>query len=187
MARERAFTLVELLVTLAVAAVLAVTVIPSFSDLVRDQRLIALSNRFNASLQLARAEAIKGGWEVVICKRNRTLRCDASAGWHQGWMIFRDNNRDRHCEDGDGDGTCDGDSGEIVRASGAVTGGLAIDAGAGNTATRIVYEPTGFADGYPGTFTFCDARGIAHARGLVLSMTGRLRQADPSTDSLQCP
>lgn len=187
MARESAFTLSELLVALAVAALLALGAVPALSDLIRDQRLIALNNRFNASLQLARSEAVRSGLEVVVCKTAGSPACAESAAWHDGWMVFADADRDRHCGDLDGDGLCDGDAGRVILLEEAPGRGLVIDAGAGNTRKRVVYEPTGFADGYPGTFTFCDARGDPHARGLVLSMTGRLRQADRIADALECP
>ena len=62
------FTLVELVVTMVIAAVLLVVAIPSLEDAVLNTKLRAQSNAFLASLYLARSEAIKRNARVVVCK-----------------------------------------------------------------------------------------------------------------------
>jgi len=54
----RGFTLIELMVTIAIAAILLAVVVPSFSDLLARRRLEGMANELSADLQYARTEAV---------------------------------------------------------------------------------------------------------------------------------
>lgn len=77
---ETGFTLVELLITIALIAILAGIAVPGFSDLVRENRLTTLTNNLNAALRLARGEAIKRNQRLALCG---LIQCDGdfSTGW----------------------------------------------------------------------------------------------------------
>lgn len=185
MHKESAFTLIELLVTVAVLAVLLAIAVPAFADVVRDSRLISLNNDLNLALQRARSEAIKHRRQVVVCK-SAGSGCTDTGGWQQGWIVFHDFNRDHQCLDPDADLVCE-DGGLMVLIQQPVSSsGITINGGSGNTDKRVSFEPSGFATGYAGTFSFCDGRGVQAARGLVVSLVGRIRQAK-ATDNIQCP
>lgn len=83
------FTLVELVVTLAIAAILVTVAIPGFGNLIRDNRLIAGTNQLVATLALARSEAVKRGAAVSICASNNGTGC-TSTDWNDGWLVFSD-------------------------------------------------------------------------------------------------
>ncbi|HEX5512760.1 MAG TPA: GspH/FimT family pseudopilin [Gammaproteobacteria bacterium] len=186
MGKEAAFTLIELLISIAVLIVLLTVGIPTLVDLTRDNRLIAVNNTLNAALQLARSEAIKQQRDVVLCKSDDGSKCVTTGTWDQGWIVFHDHDGDRQCDDPDGDLIC-ADGGRIVLIhNGIKTPEIVISGGHGNTGKRVVFTRTGFAIGYAGTFSICDSRGVAAARGLVLSMIGRIRQAG-SGDNINCP
>lgn len=77
--RQSGFTLLELMVTIAVFAVIFGIAIPSFSSFIAAQRVRAASFDLNASLIQARSEATKRNTDVVIQQ--------ASGGWQNGWSV----------------------------------------------------------------------------------------------------
>jgi type IV fimbrial biogenesis protein FimT len=73
------FTLIELMVTITIAGVLATLAAPSFRDYVRTQRIKSASFDLAAALTLTRSEAIKRNTNIVMSQ--------ASGGWQNGWAI----------------------------------------------------------------------------------------------------
>lgn len=91
--RARGFTLIELVVTLVVIAVTAAVALPSFTGLIRSNRVTSQTNELMASLALARTEAIRsnspvvGNRDVVLCPSSNGTTC--SADWSDGWIVAR--------------------------------------------------------------------------------------------------
>lgn len=187
MPAPRGFTLVELLVALAVAVILVTVAVPGFSTLMQDNRLVTAVNRFHAAHSLARSEAIRRRRDVVICNSAAPGACAGGGGWEQGWLVFEDLDRDRDCGDPDGDLIC-ADGGQVLRqVRTALEGGLTIRTGGSQVARRVVYTALGMSPGYLDTFRICDARGRDHARALTLTMTGRLRPVALADTGRNCP
>ena len=93
--KQHGMTLVELMVTLAVAAILVSAALPSLSDMAANNRLSALNNQLVSSLNYARSEAVKRRYDVALCVRNSAgTACNASGGFESGWIIFTDCNGD---------------------------------------------------------------------------------------------
>ena len=65
--RSHGFTIIELLVTLAIAALILGLAAPSFNEFRRNGRLTGTANDFLGAVQLARTEAIKRQQPVSIC------------------------------------------------------------------------------------------------------------------------
>jgi type IV fimbrial biogenesis protein FimT len=86
------FTLIELLVSMSVMSVLAAVAVPQLSVLGESAQMRALNNDLLVHLRLARSEAILRGGRVVVCTASSSTACSASAGWHQGWLVFVDAN-----------------------------------------------------------------------------------------------
>ena len=86
------FTLVELMVTLSVMAVLASIALPSFQGTIRLNRVSTENNEFIAALNLARSEAIKARSISEMCASADGVTCGTD--WSLGWMVWSDLNRD---------------------------------------------------------------------------------------------
>lgn len=87
-------TLLELLVTLSIAAILVTLGVPGFQDLVRNNRAATQANELLTALNLARSEAIKRGARVSVCASDAPLAatptCSGSNAWNGGWIVFTD-------------------------------------------------------------------------------------------------
>jgi type IV fimbrial biogenesis protein FimT len=126
MKRYSGFTLVELMVTLAVAAILATLAIPSFWNIIQNNRATTEANELVSALHFARSEAIKRATRVSLCPSTNQTGCTGGTDWSDGWIIFVD--------------TAASDSsaavvGEIVRVWNALSGGTSL-AGPGNLRYR---------------------------------------------------
>ncbi len=102
------FTLVELVIVVAMVAVLASIAVPSFASLIQRNRVAAEINSLVSDLQFARSEAIRRGLPVSLCTSADGKSCLGTNAWHSGWLVF---------SDADGSGTMNGpDTGLRVRA-----------------------------------------------------------------------
>lgn len=90
--RRSGFTLLEALVVLAVLSVLLGLAVPGVAALRERQQLQAEAEDFWSSLMLARAQALLHQQLVTVCTASRGA-CEPSAGWHSGWLVFVDANR----------------------------------------------------------------------------------------------
>lgn len=92
------FTLIELMVTVAIIAIALTIGVPSFQQVIMNNRMATQANDLLGSMNLARSEAVKRGQRVVLCKTAdpfaATPACTTSGAWGQGWLIFVDSNND---------------------------------------------------------------------------------------------
>ena len=84
----RGFTIVELMVSLAVLAILLALAVPSFTNATLGSRLAGYANDLLASTQIARSEAIKRNAPVTLCASSNGTTCASSGGWQQGWIVL---------------------------------------------------------------------------------------------------
>lgn len=137
-------TLIELLVTLSILAILISVAIPALSSFVADSQKSSRVFDLVGALNLARSEAIKRGVNVSVCKTEHPdaeeASCQADAGWNQGWLVFVDN---IHVPDNQL-GILDGDD-KIIKVYPAAAN-LPITTG-GNFSAGITYRYDGLAMG----------------------------------------
>lgn len=82
------FTLVELMVTLAVLTIILGIAVPGMGDFVSNQRVRSQADSMLASLALARNESITQNLRVTLCPSSNGTSCTGT--WSQGWIVFRD-------------------------------------------------------------------------------------------------
>ena len=84
------FTLVELIVALAIAGLLLALGLPSYATYIDEQRLLDQARRLSDGIMLARSEAVKRNGFVVICATTPVDGCGDARHWHEGWVMFED-------------------------------------------------------------------------------------------------
>lgn len=98
-------TLIELVVTLSIAAILLTIGVPSFQNIIATNRIASLTNELSTALQLARSEAVTRGKTVTVCKSDdvsdSTPTCNTGAAWQNGWLVFVDDNNNGALDIGD--------------------------------------------------------------------------------------
>lgn|GEM_PF-664782 len=172
------FTLVELLVAIAVAAILAAIAVPSFQNSMTSNRADTASNQFVALLAMARSEALKQGATVQVCAvAANAPQCpnttQAATPWSAGWNVC--------CAPG----------------SVAANSPAAVQTGAALAAPMTVYgnfSSIGFnalgqlvmvgvtLPSAPANFIFCpDGADASKAKGVTVGLSGRVRLADTDT------
>ena len=82
------FTLIELMVTVSVLAILASLATPSFRETLLRNRTATISNEFTASLTKARSEAVNRNACVTLCRSTSGTQCDTGTNWTTGWVAF---------------------------------------------------------------------------------------------------
>jgi type IV fimbrial biogenesis protein FimT len=81
------FTIIELMVALAVLAILVTLIAPNFNDATLSARLNGFASSLVASAQVARSEAIKRNATIALCTSTDGETCDGSGDWEQGWIV----------------------------------------------------------------------------------------------------
>ena len=116
-AKQSGFTLIELMVTIVLLAVLLGIGAPSFAEFIRNSRITSTANDLLAALHLARTEAIKRRAPVTVCGTSDAQaeepECDTES--FAEWLVFVDDDGDMDVPSGDeGNGTFEPDSDEIL-------------------------------------------------------------------------
>jgi len=119
------FTLIELMVTLAVAIILLAAGVPMFSGMAASNRATTQTNTFIAGFKLARSEAVKRGSEVSVCSVADPAVdppvCGSNTNWRNGLIVFSDNGTV---------GTIDGGDTRIKVFTNAIAGSVVTTTGA---------------------------------------------------------
>lgn len=172
--RHTGVTLLELITSTCVLAILAAIAAPSLGSLLERQRAIAATNALVAHLSLARLTAITRHSPTVLCPSSSGTGCDASNDWSGGWMLFLDRDGNRRPDS----------AGDIVRVeNAALSPHLRLTSSAGRVQAR--YLPDGRSAGSNLTISICNRRGQM-LNTVVVNNVGRVRSTR-ATPSSPCP
>lgn len=169
---NRGFTLLEALVVLALLAVLLSLAGPNLQGLRQKHQMQSQAEQLQASLLLARSEALRRQQRVTLCVRELSAgagtQCATAGTWAQGWVMFVDGNDSGRREASE----------TVLQLHGALPGFLKLQ---GNTTVDgyISYGPQGRSQSTSGAFqagtlTLCGA-GQAHVWRVVINAVGKPR------------
>ncbi|MBL1278394.1 MAG: GspH/FimT family pseudopilin [Ectothiorhodospiraceae bacterium] len=170
--KQTGFTLIELMITMSIAAILLTVAVPSFNTTIANNRLATHTNSLVTDLNVARSEAVKRGTTVVLCSSSNpnaaAPTCIGSGNiWTSGWIVFVN-------------GTGDTDASQFAAATDTL---LKVSSGATGTTTVLSgatlnvfnYRADGTNSGAVADFAICDDRGVNFGRQVQIRTTGRPR------------
>jgi type IV fimbrial biogenesis protein FimT len=174
--RQQGLTLTELLISIAIIAVMMLLALPSFSSISKNGRIRTQINDFHFSLLQARSEAITRISRITVCRSRDGASC-AATSWAQGWIVFTDGNSNAGVDAGE----------EILHVHEALEGGTSL-VGNRPVASYISYIGNGRTRRISGslqmgTVVLCDDRGFGKGKAIVFNAAGRpsVRDAEDSS------
>ena len=158
----KGFTLVELMIGLALAAIVLSVGVPSLRATIENNELVTQTNDFVTSLNLARSESVRRGARVALCKSDDSVDCGA-ADYASGWIVFVDL---------DNSGDRDVNTEDLISVSPALSSVYSLQA---NTAFNnfIGFLPSGGSHAN-GEFVLCKDNDITKARAINILASGRI-------------
>jgi type IV fimbrial biogenesis protein FimT len=166
-ARQTAYSLYELLMTLAIFATVMTLGLPAFGEIVASHRIRVEIDALFHAVHLARKESVVRRRVVTICPSRDGQICDQTLDWSNGWIMFA--NHDRSSAQ-------TRDDGEPVLRRSKVRKGVRI-----STNRRSFSLRSTELRATNGTLVFCDSADRVPPRALVVSYTGRPRVASKNT------
>ncbi|MGD9583648.1 MAG: GspH/FimT family pseudopilin [Lysobacterales bacterium] len=164
------FTLIELMVAVAVVAILSLIALPSFSGAFGRTDQHAILQALSASFLNARTASMADNENAILCPSSDGIRCSGEFAWQIGWIVGIDH-------DGNGD-LGPGDS--ILERREAFAEPIHMLTSSGRR--RLKFQPFGSNAGSNATFTLCSRRGKA-ARAYALSNFGRFHEVPPKPEA----
>jgi prepilin-type N-terminal cleavage/methylation domain-containing protein len=176
------FTLVELMITIAVLAILLGIAVPSMRDMILRNQITSTTNLLVSSATFARSEAVLRGLPVMVCNSSNpndaVPTCSAGSSWSDGWIVYVDNNGSNTRDAGE----------ELLRTFPAQPATVKLTPKADNE-RGVSFSRSGQASGVKSgnvvsvgaVFTIC-SDGVAEGRETTLGATGRA-----STVKKACP
>jgi type IV fimbrial biogenesis protein FimT len=196
MKTQQGYTLIELMVLVAVMSIVLAVGVPQLSTFFDGNRMVSNTNALVSAIQITRSEAIKRGNRVTLCKSSNadagTPACTTGGDWDQGWFVFSDSPSSIGVYNSATEGV------PLRRFVGAEGSNTTITTSDNIIANYISFTSRGVpktANGgaQSGTFQVCDDRGLTNAagnviaRGIVLSASGRVRLSKDSATIGSCP
>lgn len=178
---QAGFTLVELMVTIALATVLMLIAIPSFVQFQRNARLSEAVSDFMAAANAARANSMKQGVNTYLVPLNTVTVPSTGASWNSGWQVFADANFDKAYSAGTED---------LVSSREAIDSSIAIKTSSGSSLNDkyLLFNGSGYprlTNGAFATATIEFSTGD-RTRSVIVDLAGRVRSCKTG-ESTDCP
>ena len=161
--KQQAFTLLELLIVMAIASILLSVGVPSFRGVIMDNRLSDQSNAFVSSINAARSSAVRYQRNATMCPiadyEAAVPTCAAGTDWSNGWVVWVDRNRDSLTT-----------ANEIVSVHEPMHDTLSFQS---DVASEFTYDARGFSVNGGNELVLCDSRTGEEGRLIRVNGVGR--------------
>jgi len=182
MNKQLGFTLLELLITVAISALLITIAAPSFQDYIAKNKVQTEARKLQSDISFARSEAVTGSKYISICASTDGKSCNGSSDWSGGWIVFEDVGNNSNFANIDTNNS----AGEKVLRYTQQLKSIDIEATdtGGEGILGMMFSPRGYMDGLRrsntdtaisrATIKVCEPGGnVSHARAILMEMTGR--------------
>jgi len=165
----------ELMVTMAIAAILLTTAVPSFKNYSWNLKMRTAMDQLQTDMTLARGYAISHNAQTVICPADKPDSCSGETAWQSGWLVFVDLNGDREKQQGE----------PMLKHANTIEN---LKINSSRSRTYIRFLANGTSPGSNISIQFCDQRGAEKSGIVTVSNTGRIRQqANTGKSTAICP
>jgi type IV fimbrial biogenesis protein FimT len=165
--RQRGLTLLELVITLCIVAILAGIAVPDFTSAIKRNNSTTIAYALMGIVQYARTEAVSKGTPVTLCGSTNGTQCDKN--WSTNILVFVDHNGNGAVDTGD----------TILQIASPLKTGETLAWHVFGNKPYLQMQPYGMTYYQNGNFTYCPADRDAHyAVHWILNTTGHLRIAD---------
>ncbi len=163
MNRQAGFTLIELILAIAIGAVLLAVGVPSFRAVMMDNRLVSKANELVTSVNMARSSAVQFQRNATVCASANydapVPTCNGATDWSTGWIVWVDKDRDSAT-----------DANEIISVTGPLNNASTLTS---TVAGGFTYDPRGFGTIAGDSLTLCDSRTAEMGRVILINAFGR--------------
>ncbi len=167
--------MLELMVAMAIVAILLAAGVPAFQNYSWNLRMRAAMDTLQTDLNLARRRAISLNIQTVVCPAPGAETCSGDSDWKNGWIVFTDLNGDRQRQAGE----------PLLKQTGAVE---FININSSRSRRNLRFYPNGSAPGSNMSILFCDQRGSRFAGKISVSNSGRIKlQSGGIKATKNCP
>jgi len=158
---NKGYTLLEIMIAIAIAGILMAVAIPSLTSFIKNNRILAETNGLMIAIKTARTEAMTRRTNITVCRSSDNVNCD---GTGDNFIAFSDANVANIVDGAD----------DIVYSTTIDANNLTLSYSGG---ASIRFDSRGRAIGSSGTITVCDDRGDNYKRGITIEPIGRSKPA----------
>jgi type IV fimbrial biogenesis protein FimT len=163
---QRGFTLVELMITMLLAAILMAMAVPGFRAMTQNSQQRNAVNDLQTMLARIRTEVASRRVPVTACPSADQASCSGAVTWEAGWIVFADLNSDGVVDAGE----------NVILVHEALPAGTTLRSFEANATTRLRFGRTGLpASAVGASFRYCDRRGVESLRTIVVGPSGMIR------------
>lgn len=160
----KAFTLIELIVSISITSILAAIAIPNFSEFIVQLRVDNEISSLHRILLITRNSAINSGHKAIVCPLNNSFQCTDQ--WQNELSVFVDVNDNKKLDANE----------KVISIRAEINTNDKLIYGSGRN--KITFKPTGQLSGLAnGTFRYCPEMYENYSRGIVVARSGRMYQS----------
>lgn len=157
--KNKGFTLIELMTSVAIISILLALASPSFSSFIKNNKITTSAKNFYSDLNYAKSEALKGSGSVV-------MKASSGSTYKEGWIIFVDLNGNGSYDSGD----------RILKQQDALPTNQVITIGSQDYLAFNSYGEINSSTSL--SFKFCDDRTGAVGKNISINPIGLIKVAD---------